>query len=232
MTTSSQKLPPLPKNLFSRLERTQWIILGTAVGIVLILAFLYRGFVRETIVLPILYLVWLAGLVLGSINQALLWGLLVLIVIILIFRTVLRGTGISPGNLATVHTGERNGRVAYWKRQLSITNRAEYLKDDFRTSLSRLIYQTIASQYRITALEAETKVKNGELSIPEQVLAFLKEGPNPLRAKPTGFGARFDALLSRFDHQDKPEQLIDPSWVVILDYLESQMENEDDRSNE
>ena len=60
-------------------------------GLVLLalMALLIRGFVREIIVVPLLYGLWIAGLILQSAPQVLLWSLFILVALIAASRSLI-----------------------------------------------------------------------------------------------------------------------------------------------
>ena len=213
---------------------SKWILGGITLGIGLVLLFLFRSFIHEVIVLPIVYLIWLVGLTLASLDQSLLWLLLAAIAVILTFGALLHLTDTLQVRASSSPSHLLSGRVAYWMREISITSQVDYLHQDFRTALIRLICNALANQYRITPEEALVRIKNGDLDVPPQVYAYFQEKPQPLfpprESRWRELGNYLKGLRNR-----QPKQILDPSTdpnlIALINYLEEQLEIKDDHSN-
>src|SRR4051812_1213802 len=70
-----------------------------------ILTLLFWTFVRDTIVIPVYYLVWVSGLLINSVPQGLFAGLLALIGLVIAFNTLnslpRRSTALAPAKAPT-----------------------------------------------------------------------------------------------------------------------------------
>ncbi|MCL4561184.1 MAG: hypothetical protein M1281_11275 [Chloroflexi bacterium] len=217
---------------------TYWMIAGIILGIALILTFLFRGFVRSAIVVPILYLGWLGSLVLNSLGQSLIWIFLIIIVIILAFRVLLRNVKITPPPIQRKQQF-LGGRVIYWLRELTMANHVDYLNRDVHSMLANLLFNVLSNQYHITPSEVENLLKKSELDVPASVYRFLQTKDSLDNPSFGSLKNRFMRIVHRFRilQNGRPEPgkelagSIPQDWVALIEYLEDQMEIDHARSN-
>jgi hypothetical protein len=149
------------------------LLLAVLAPLALLLMLSLRGFVRETILIPLSYAVWIAGIFIRSTPQAVFWGLLVAVGLILAIRS-LWVVGPPP---ATAGEGEvrvpRRQRVGFWIFQVYLA-REGYARVRFADFFSRLALETLAFREGVTPAEAEARLQEGELETTPEVLAFLR----------------------------------------------------------
>lgn len=197
--------------------------LGLAILLVLALvslSVLFRDWVRQAIVLPIAYLVWLVGLVLRSIDQAVFWILLGLIIVLVLLISLLGS--LFGGEAAVPVEGETpwGGRARYWARQVSVSQRNVLFQSDMKAALWRLAVLSLAHQNRLTPPEADAALRSGQIPAPERVLAYLRSAEAGLEQRGPGL---LERLKDRF-HLQRETRPVDPDLIAAIQYLEEQLE--------
>ncbi len=225
-----------------RLLPSEGLVAGISLGIALILMFIFREFLRQVVVLPIMYLGWLAGLVLSSLDQSFLWIILIVLVGLLVIIAIFRSLGGSQEAIPVESSERSRGRVAYWARQISLARRTDYIRSDFQSSLLHLLYAVVASQYGITPGEAESQLKIGEIRLPFSFDTLLQDAPAFVQSQPHSFfeklqdvfkawGSRWGILRGNRRVEEPPELHLDAAWLALIDYLDEKSEERDDGQN-
>ena len=159
-----------------------WFIL-LVFSLTLALMLLFRDFVRENIVTPILYLFWLGNQIYTSLDQLFLWIVLLVIFAAIVFRSM-RYIRISAQHLVEIEVGTKgSGRVYFWVKQIRL-RAAPRISDEFAlVEFRRLILSVLAEVKRMDPVEVEHRILSGEIQVPPDILAALKleipEAPSP-----------------------------------------------------
>lgn len=149
----------------------------------LALMLLFRDFVRENIVTPILYLFWLGNQIYTHLDQQFLWILLLVLFAMIVFRSM-RYIRISAKSFGVRETGAKSsGRVYFWVKQIRL-RAAPRISDEFAlVEFRRLILSVLAEVKRIDPVEVEDRILSGEIQVPPDIQAALKleilEAPSP-----------------------------------------------------
>jgi hypothetical protein len=205
------------------MKRTYLILLlflGLALAIVLGLAL--QGVARQAIVLPILYLAWLAELIFRSIPGWLWWVWFLIIVAVIALRS-LRGRARNAGPRRTQRLPV-DGPARAWAIRVHTAKQGEYFRWRLAHDLAELALQyTAYRDHRGLA-----KYDRGEyiqtLNAPPDVLAYLQAG---LKAPPWQPLNRL-SRVTRFWRPTKDDSplALDPAKAV--QFLERQLERESD----
>lgn len=205
--------------------RPVWFVLTLAGAIGLILGIGFPGTVRETVLIPLQYLVWLSGLILRSVDQLLWWAAVIFVVGI----TLLRIVGVKGQPIIPVHVQEsvRAGRVNYWAMMIERTRRGWYTGETFRYELKKLALSIISDRVRQERSEVERGLEHGELALPPEIQAlFSKSGRLILPDKPR---PRLKLLSTRFlRQQEEDHRKFEQDLEAILLDLEQRLEIIDD----
>ncbi len=222
---------------------SEWLVAGISLGIGLILMFIFREFLRRVVVLPVMYLGWLVGLVLSSLDQSFLWIILIVLAGLLVIIAIFHSLGGAQEAIPVESSERSRGRVAYWARQIALARRTEYIRSDFQSSLLHLLYASVASQYGITPLEAESQLKMGEIPLPFSFDALLQDVPAFVQIQPRSLleklqsafkdgGSRWGILRGNHRIEDPAELHMDSAWLALIDYLDEKSEEHDDGQNQ
>jgi hypothetical protein len=157
------------------IKRLAWLLAPLLV-LVIVLTILLTDFVREAIVVPISYILWLGNLVLKSISQILLWAWLPVIAFFIALRSLSTAKKDKPiGIVSEAETRyPRRQRVDFWVIQIH-QNHGYFGRTRFAEHLGRLILDILAYQERITPWEIEQRIENGDLEVPPEVRSYLHE---------------------------------------------------------
>jgi hypothetical protein len=159
-----------------------WFIL-LVFSLALALMLIFRDFVRENIVTPILYLFWLGNQIYTHLDQLFLWILLLVFFAMIVFRSM-RYIRISTNRLVEIEAGTKgSGRVYFWVKQIRL-RAAPRISDEFAlVEFRRLILSVLAEVKRMDPVEVEHRILSGEIQVPPDIQAALKleipEAPSP-----------------------------------------------------
>jgi hypothetical protein len=196
------------------------ILLGLALAILLGLAL--QGVARSTIVMPILYMAWMADLIFRSVPGWLWWAWFLVILVIIALRS-LRGRARNAGSRSVIRPPV-DGPARAWAIRVRTAGQGEYFRWRLAHDLAELALQfTAYRDHRGLA-----KYDRGEyietLNAPPDVLAYFQAG---LKAPPWQPVDRL-SRVTRFWRPIKDDSplALDPSKAV--QFLEGQVEHESD----
>jgi hypothetical protein len=203
------------------------------VGIVVLLVFLsalallwlFRYTVRDTFVIPILYLLWLARLVFNSIHQVIFWGILFLAVAILLFYGLRRKSRSGSAVQRRMATQHRNWRVAHWaalvRRTSPESSHDIYARSEFR----KLILSVWACRAHLSPQELEQEIKAGVLEPPSEIRSYFENNGGPGQPGRSTLRQALDRLRVRLGgHEPQSPLDADPHLRLLIESLENQLE--------
>jgi hypothetical protein len=164
--------------------KSRWLLLGLGLLLALLVAAAVRGVVAEFVVAPLLYLGWGTQTLFASLPQALPWTLLVLAGIVLA-ATSLPAPRLPA--LARRSPTEASGRVAEWRRLISLTTRDEYSRWRAAQRVAHIAVEALAEREHGSPQQARRLIEGDALAVPDDVRAYLRAGLNAYQPQP---GAR------------------------------------------
>ncbi len=189
-------------------------------GLVLLalMALLVRGFVREIIVVPLLYGLWITGLILQSAPQFLLWSLFILVALIAASRSVMAPRlSVRRRRQGASHTG----RLGEWAMLIDLARDDALTRWRLAHRLEELAIQTLAEHERAPADQVRQRLRNGKANVPPEIQRYLTA------RMPTG---RRKAVMSNGVTSSKGAHTaaldLDPEHVVR--FLEEKVEEQHD----
>ncbi|MEP6984138.1 MAG: hypothetical protein ABI970_00970 [Chloroflexota bacterium] len=204
------------------------------IGIVFVLALLvfsaltllYWDFVRDTIIVPIYYFIWIGNLTLKSIPQQAFLALLVIIGVLVGLNTLI-GVGVKPTTKGfTDAPSQADSRYTSWKKLCSNLYSSSMARDNFAWEARKLIIAILAHQDGIEPAEVEERIKNETLLIPlaiKDLIQYKKiKDPPPLPQERESIIVRLRRLLLKEKSQNKPR--IDSPIAEIVAFIEHQLE--------
>jgi len=200
-------------------KRRQLQLLGVVLLSALVMAFLLQDVVAQLIVRPVAYVLWGLGIVYRFIPQPVLWLALVLVLIYLTLGSfVSRLEWHGPGK---PEARPARGPLDELAMQIERKDGGIYFKWQIARTLG-----DIALDLQEQRLHARRrKLHFDESAVPAQVRRYLDAGLN------TSFSdypiPKSLPLIGNL--KPLPPTAIDGEIGAVLDYLEAQMENEDDR---
>jgi hypothetical protein len=218
-------------------RRLLWLQLLTALLVFVVvvgLALRYQDSLKEIILVPLLYVLWVAELVLKSFDQRCIWLMALVVAVSLSLAFTYRSR--APVDIYQRSVPQRfpdSGRIRYWRRQIRIGSSALYTSGFHRSELSRLVIETLAYREGVSTEEIKEQLNVGVITVPSEVRYILgldevEDHPD----KPSGFVKRKTRWFNQFFSQlFAPKFSPNPRLEKVIAYLESLMEVDDDVGN-
>jgi hypothetical protein len=198
----------------------------------LVLAFSYQGTLRETVLVSILYVLWLGDLAIQSIDQRCIWQLALVITLVLTITFFFRKIEKSISNsLTTVKRGSLvPSRIRFWRIQVRVGSSAVYARSSRPSDLSGLVIKALAYHENMDIKEVIKLLRSQKLQVPPEVRNIL--GMDDLKREAEyrlGILRRIQQKfrLMRANVLD-PTFSPDPRLDKVAEYLESLLEDEHD----
>ncbi len=153
--------------------RKRLLLAGLALLPVVVMALVIDDFVREVIVIPLLYLFWIARLLFKSIPQLVLWAGFIIVALIMAGKSLSKRKPLLKPRSMEV---EQYGRVEDWARLIDRRDQGDYSKWRLAHRLGVLALETLAYQEELSMKQTRRHLESGKLDVPPQVWAFLRAG--------------------------------------------------------
>jgi hypothetical protein len=155
-------------------RRNRLLLLALLLLAAIVLALLFRDVARTVIVLPLLYLVWLAGLLWRSIPQALIWAIFVIVAL-----RVAVGSLVVRRRRQEEQTRQEQmqnwGRARIWAKWVELAARGGYYQQRTARYIAGLTVDALAQREHIPVDLVEGELAAGRLDVPPRIRAFLLE---------------------------------------------------------
>ncbi len=207
------------------LDRTR-ILLAFAICVVLFSAatLLFWGFVRNTILVPVYYVIWVIGLLLNSIPQGAYLALIVLLSAITGWKAI-QSTRRTPHIRRVVRNQAAPGtRYRHWNRLCDHAHGGPSSRDWFIAEARKLILSVLAYEHGIDSTQAEALVQDGSLDVPGTLRDMIQKknipgAPLPSRLNALSIWLRRLRLREEVPSDPYVEQMI----ADLVDFLESHL---------
>jgi hypothetical protein len=191
-----------------------------------ILALIYWDFVRDSIIVPIYYLIWVSGLILKSVPQQGYLALLILISVIIGFNT-LRGMGSEQlTNRAEANNPQADSRYLHWRRLCARSYASPFSRNQFAWEARRLILSILAYQRGIAPSEAEAMITSSTLDVPDSIRTLVQykdlPAPRPTPSSVKNTMLRLRQMFLGAHPQNDPQ--IDSQVAEIVYFIERCLE--------
>jgi len=202
-----------------------WVII-TVLAVFSTLTWFFWSFVRDVIVVPIYYLIWLLGLVMKSIPQGFFVVVLAIACLIIALNTLFRVPPRSSDEVATRYRSVGGGRYQFWNRMLVSLHRSPFSRDDFSFEARKLILAILAYQEGVDLPTVERLVVEQKISVPVSVmqLVLTKKLALPPK-KENSLGRKLAKFFHRpFLEDAQGEQMIADQAKEIIHFIEFRLE--------
>lgn len=207
------------------IEPRQWLLVALVLLVTAALTFLLRDTVREAIVIPMAYALWLGDILLRSLPQGLLLGLLIVICLAILIRAALRGESMQPEPRAAVITGHHHSRLLFWARQLSRLEDSQFAVEKLAAELKKVILNLLTAQENLTEDEVIDAVRSGALAVPANIRTLIVRPQEWMTAQPAmGFEVLLRWLRPKRAPKVNPEQTRKIEEVIA--YIEARVNGE------
>ncbi len=160
--------------------RRRLILILTVIAAVEIIALGIRGFLAETLITPLLYLVWGTVRIFESIPQGIIWLTFVLAASIVALVSVWGGR---RNHTQRADAGVPRGRVYEWQRLVALAQRHDYSRWRMAQRLMLLLAETMAARERVELRVARQRIATGMVDAPQHVVDFLRAGADSYRPR-------------------------------------------------
>lgn len=207
-------------NRAALIKRFWWApLVGIPLAVLLMLGL--RNFVRETLVPPLSYTIWLIGILAQTIPQLWLWTGLIVIALILAMRSLDRERRPSPPVVGK-SAYPAQGRIDVWAERIDMLLKGKYSRHRFGYFIGKLILDVLSHEERLHFRDIERRLEQGEMDTPPAVRDYLfsRLRPGLNEAKPNLL-----TRLKRFLRLEKPlTAQLSAELETIVKFLENQME--------
>jgi hypothetical protein len=211
-----------------KLGKLRYVLAVLSVALMFgILTLLFWDFVRDTIVVPIYYVVWVGGLVLNSIPQGIFVGMLIIIGMLMALNT-LGHMQLRPGERSPERGGaQADTRYQYWRRLSDNLYASRFSRNLFFSDARKLILSILAYEQGIDVAEVTPLVKAGALEVPANIRALFQQSeiqeavsaPTPSESIVRRLQRR---LLGQSNSQRNPQ--LDSLTAEIIGFIEQHLE--------
>jgi hypothetical protein len=229
-------------NLRAANPRRLAVLGGVVLALSAALLFWARGFIREVIVLPLSYLIWVGGVFLETTPQIFFWAALLLLAGMAAYRSLVgsrrAAAPLAPDVVDYLPERARSGQVAYWAGRIGAlrAGRSPYFTGALHQAVTRLLLDTLAYRYHLTPNQVEDRLRAGSLDVPEPVRDYALGGMRRLDPEPvplwqqawTRLSTYLRALLRAQPAAPAEQDDLDPQNAArvrfIIEYLEKELE--------
>jgi len=196
------------------------IVALLALPLALVLRDLSRAILTET-----MRLVWSARQQLEALSQTTIWGFLLVLVLVAAIGSLF---GWSQTRLGRDRpTAVVLGRVQELSRWIRRATQGRYFRWTLDRYVTNLAWEVLAFRERTTPRRCKQRVRAGEIELPPGVLEFLESSVRLQPTPPRSLWRFLRRLAPGRSRTRLPRA--QPALEDIVDFLEAQMEVEDDR---
>jgi hypothetical protein len=190
-----------------------------------ILTLVYWDFMRDTIIVPIYYLIWVISLVLKSIPQGVYFAVLVFLSLLIGFKT-LESVRVERSTKRLEKDWPESGtQYLHWKSLCANMDINPFSRGRFAWEARKLILSILAYEQGIDSVEAETLVRKGMVDVPDTIRNLIEKKKIPDARLPrnriTSVALRLRRLLGIGSEND-PQ--IDSAIAEIIGFIEYHLE--------
>jgi hypothetical protein len=149
------------------------LMLGAVIlALALPLMFLLEDFVRDAIVAPTAYLVWLTSVLIDALPESYLLGFATAIVVYVAIRSLSREDERLPQR--KVISVPSQGAIAAWCHMLQLVAKGSYSEQRLDHHIGQLMLKVIAYENRCSLREAGQLIENDQVNLPPDLASYLQ----------------------------------------------------------
>lgn len=182
------------------------------------LVFLLRDYVRDVLLVELLRILWVGQIIFESLPQPVVWGLFVVIVLLVAFRSLVVIQRFVPGEPDV--PAEHAGQVRALAARIRHAKHGRYYSWHLARHLAKLIVEVLAYHQGLPTAQIRWRVRSGTLDAPEEIRAYLEIGRQIAPRSPVGCLPRLRHALAG----EAGEAPTGPSLETVVQFLEDQLE--------
>jgi len=131
--------------------------------------------VRDVVVRPITYIIWLGGLFLRSVPEQILLAALIITGAYLALRSLTPGRSAAPESSTVEPLRAEESRLRFWQSQFRYAPSSDFAAEKLAAELRSMIFTMLEHQERMSRDEVLQSAAAGELDLPTPVRTLLLE---------------------------------------------------------
>ncbi len=185
----------------------RYIPLGIVLLMTALLVLVLDNFLQNVVLQPLLYVLWFGGLVLSSLHQSVFWGVLLVVALVLILRSL----GSGQRTLVTIPEKRypSQGQVRRWMGLLERAENQRFARWNLAQALRKLAQETLGPDERGAKRRAPIEDK-----LPPDVIKYFNAKLPPAQSL---------SLRQRLQTQpSQPSHPLDLDPEVVVNFLEKE----------
>ncbi len=217
------------------------LLIISAVVLVVIggLLFSAHDFIRDAIVIPISYWIWVLTTLSQVLPQYYYWILVMVIAAVIAYRSFRSARRLKrepEPMIADIGPGV-GGRVEYWASRVNLMRYGPYYQSTFNEALGRLALDLLSYRNRLSYREIERNLNKETLIVPKEVRAFLVQNVLRRSFQPTSYLVYLYRVVRLYLYTHLPSsrarrQNLPAQARQVLEYIEEELEIHYDHSGE
>jgi hypothetical protein len=213
-------------NRLARIQPRQWLFIALVLIATGVLTFLLRDTVREAVVIPLTYAVWLGDRMLSSLPQGMLLGVLLVLGAGILVRSATRSTEPAQevSGYAPAPAEQRHSRLVFWARQLNRMEDSQFAVEKLAVELKALTVKILSAQENLPDDEVIDAVKRGTLAVPAEVRDLILRPQDWMTAHPPSQWQLFLRWLRRNQPEAPANDPQSAKLEAVIRFIETRVE--------
>lgn len=202
----------------------QWLAIAAVMAAVAALTLLLRDAVRDLVVIPVTYLLWIADIFVRSVPQSIQLIVVVAIAALAALRALAAGRARAEAPPIPPQPRYEQSRLGLWSRHLHGVDDSAYAAEKLAHELRTMIIGTLSNDWRIDREEIVARARGGELDAPPEVREVIAGIPMWLKIQPSNPITRaIRSLRARWYPDEPPHGALEMARAlgVVAAYVES-----------
>ncbi len=210
-------------------KRAPLFLFVIVLAIIGIVAVIFWNTIRQSFVAPLSDLFILLFDFFGSFDQIYLWGIVLFILIIMTVTRLGKSNSKEPSNRVYHLKVTSAGRLRFWETQVFLLTRTRIPSRYSIHEVRRLLVAVIGYKMHLDPVEAERRLKSGELPIPPQYEAFAELDQEPDDQEEDRLTELFKYVISVLrGTRQQAIQAREKGLFELIQFMENQLEIEHD----
>lgn len=197
------------------------LMAGFIAALGLPLMFLMENFIRDAVVTPLAYTVWISGVVLDALPQSYLLAGIIAVAIYAAARSLRRQP--PPLQGPKLAAAPPKGTATAWHRKLELSTKGGYSQRRIQQQIGLLIMQVIAHEQRLPVREVAQGIETGEIEIPADLNVYIEAATYRGFPRTPGLWARLKSFLLGTSAPKNTSHTVASDLGPALRYLETQL---------
>ena len=189
-------------------------------------SFFFWDFVRDTLVVPIYFLLWVSDLIIKSVPQQAYLAVLVLLCATIALNTMLRGNANAPVQRRSRGQYTESTRYVYWRRLYRNLYGSPLFRNKLAAEIREFLLTMLAHQEGLDSTRVEAMILDGSLAVPPAVRQFVQERAFDVPQRELTFletlGQRLRGLL--IDSRTEAPLPLNAHVAEVITFIEDRLE--------